>query len=40
MRKIFRIRRLQRLFGHIGQWLQKCVGDDLRKDLLRHLKKE
>ena len=37
VRSLYRIRRLQRIFGHLGQWLQTFDGD-LRKSLQRRLK--
>ncbi len=37
VRSLYRIRRLQRIFGHLGQWLQHFDGD-LRKSLQRRLK--
>ena len=37
VRSLYRVRRLQRIFGHLGQFLQS-FGGDLRKSLQRQLK--
>ena len=37
VRSLYRIRRLQRIFGHLGQWLQRFDGD-LRSRLQKKLK--
>ena len=37
VRSLFRTRRLQRIFGHLGQWLQRFDGD-LRSRLQKKLK--
>ena len=38
VRKMFRIRRLQRIWGNLGQHLQQ-FGGDLRRDLRNQMKK-
>ena len=37
VRKLWRIRRLQRYFGHLGQWLQQVADKGLRERLRRRL---
>jgi len=39
IRKALRLRRLQRLFGHVGQHLQ-TFPSEIRRDLQRHFPKE
>ena len=37
VRTLFRIRRLQRIWGHLGQFLQVVASKELREDLRRQL---
>ena len=37
VRKLWRIRRLQRIWAHLGQWLQQVAGRELRQGLRKRL---
>ena len=37
VRKLWRIRRLQRIWAHLGQWLQQVAGRELRESLRKKL---
>ena len=37
VRKLWRIRRLQRYWGHLGQWLQQVASKELRESLRKQL---
>ena len=37
VRSLFRIRRLQRIWGHFGQWLQQVATKQLREELTERL---